>query len=705
MKLECKHRCSQIALNELIDGLSNVIQMTDETNKNLIQQHLDTLQTQYRRNKVYMNHWAYIPPEKIVMGYEYVTYQGKTIRKVQYGYYIPIESILKNLLKISHIREWFRTSNMQNQTKKFWTDINDGSCIAQNPYFLGQNYTSKLILFYDDCEFCNPIGARTKKHAMGFVYVTFSDIPPMNRSSYSSVFLLAVAKTRNIKKFGLGQLLKRFTVSLCELDTGIQILLENDTILLRSRLVSVPCDSLGSSFMGGFKMPGPFSNKPCRMCNVSSSTIANVTKIKQLLPRTMSQHLEALDILESPHLSKLEKKYWSKSTGITGRSVLLDIPYLKLEECLVQDPMHVLLEGVTQFTMVELLKKCHNEKICKIEWISAKLQSFKYSYLDLKNKPCEIDKQVLLKRNKLRQNAACILSLTYILPIILRNLAPRIGKLYQLFMNICRITTIAFSPFADENTAGELQIQIESFLRGYKKICSNSSFKPKHHFLLHLTKQMLLYGPLKHSSVFRMEAKHQQMKQCAWQNWRNLEYSIAHKHQKMLCYEMGERESSQFLLNVDEAKKLDDFIFSDIYSTLNNCFLARVLSEVNLNGTQPTGEITVTRLKEVVHNNIIYRCGALLLKTWDDLNTPSFMEITEVCTYQHITFFVVHTWITCDYEWESNCYIVEKGNEHDLVLLSKLQNPWPIPLYTSRNVKLVTNRACHFGSGYTFDDY
>ena len=65
MKLECKHRCSQIALNELIDGLSNVIQMTDETNKNLIQQHLDTLQTQYRRNKVYMNHWAYIPPEKL----------------------------------------------------------------------------------------------------------------------------------------------------------------------------------------------------------------------------------------------------------------------------------------------------------------------------------------------------------------------------------------------------------------------------------------------------------------------------------------------------------------------------------------------------------------------------------------------------------------------------------------------------------------
>ena len=205
--------------------------------------------------------------------------------------------------------------------------------------------------------------------------------------------------------------------------------------------------------------------------------------------------------------------------------------------------------------------------------ISAKLQSFKYSYLDLKNKPCQIDKQVLLNRDKLRQNAACILSMMYIIPIILRQFTPRIGKLYQLFMNICRITTIAFIPLTDEDTEGELQVQVESFLTGYKKICRNTSFKPKHHFLLHLVKQIHLCGPLKHSSVLRMEAKHQQMKQCTWQNWCNLEYSIAHKHQKMLCYEIGEWETSQFLLNVDEVKISDEFIFKDIYSGMNNWFL------------------------------------------------------------------------------------------------------------------------------------
>ena len=86
-------------------------------------------------------------------------------------------------------------------------------------------------------------------------------------------------------------------------------------------------------------------------------------------------------------------------------------------------------------------------------------------------------------------------------------------------------------------------------------------------------------------------------------------------------------------------------------------------------GTQPTGEIRVSRLKELVSNNIMYRCGAFLLRTWDEFKTPLFMEIIDICVYEHIKFFVVRNWVTCDYEWESNSYIVEKGNEFDLVIV------------------------------------
>ena len=81
------------------------------------------------------------------------------------------------------------------------------------------------------------------------------------------------------------------------------------------------------------------------------------------------------------------------------------------------------------------------------------------------------------------------------------------------------------------------------------------------------------------------------------------------------------------------------------------------------------------------------------------------MKIMDICVYEQIKYFVICNWVTCDYERESNSYIVEKGNKFNLVLVSKLQTPWPLPMYTSKTVKLIINRACHFGSGYTFDEY
>ena len=85
--------------------------------------------------------------------------------------------------------------------------------------------------------------------------------------------------------------------------------------------------------------------------------------------------------------------------------------------------------------------------------------------------------------------------------------------------------------------------------------------------------------------------------------------------------------------------------------------------------TEESRTIRVTRVRELVHNNFTYRSGVFLLSSWDDLNTPSFMEIKDICVYTDLKFFVVAKWITCEYEWESNCYIVEEGQEKDLVLV------------------------------------
>ena len=161
-----------------MDGLSDVVDLTNDRNKTLIHQHFQSLQTQYCHTKLYMNHWVSIPPQKVIMGSEYITFQGKMIRKVQCGYYIPIEKILINLLSIAHVHEWFQNSNMDIGRHKIRSDINNGTCIAKNNYFVRKEYTAKLILFYDDCEFCNPIGPELRNTQWGS-YMLHSQTSPL----------------------------------------------------------------------------------------------------------------------------------------------------------------------------------------------------------------------------------------------------------------------------------------------------------------------------------------------------------------------------------------------------------------------------------------------------------------------------------------------------------------------------------------------
>lgn len=51
------------------------------------------------------------------------------------------------------------------------------------------------------------------------------------------------------------------------------------------------------------------------------------------------------------------------------------------------------------------------------------------------------------------------------------------------------------------------------------------------HYLTHFPYQMLNYGPLRHHSCFRFEAKHSLFKSFNYKNFKNLPYSIIERHQ------------------------------------------------------------------------------------------------------------------------------------------------------------------------------
>ena len=56
-----------------------------------------------------------------------------------------------------------------------------------------------------------------------------------------------------------------------------------------------------------------------------------------------------------------------------------------------------------------------------------------------------------------KQEASVILTLAYILPFITGELFPVMDPYYHNFLACMKITIAAFSPYADETTAGELE--------------------------------------------------------------------------------------------------------------------------------------------------------------------------------------------------------------------------------------------------------
>ena len=76
---------------------------------------------------------------------------------------------------------------------------------------------------------------------------------------------------------------------------------------------------------------------------------------------------------------KLSKKedivFWSKQYGINGSSILLEVPGFDVTKCILQDPMHVLLEGLLKFELQCLLRSSENNKSL-IKKINERIRNF-----------------------------------------------------------------------------------------------------------------------------------------------------------------------------------------------------------------------------------------------------------------------------------------------------------------------------------------
>ena len=82
------------------------------------------------------------------------------------------------------------------------------------------------------------------------------------------------------------------------------------------------------------------------------------------------------------------------------------------------------------------------------------------------------------------------------------------------------------------------------------------------------------------------------------------------------------------------------------------------------------------------------------------MNILSFAMIVGLYIHDYKTIAICNKLQTEEFEWKCNVYKVTPRNEHEVCLIAKLKNCWPLPVYCLDDDKFIMNRYCHFGQEY-----
>jgi hypothetical protein len=127
-------------------------------------------------------------------------------------------------------------------------------------------------------------------------------------------------------------------------------------------------------------------------------------------------------VCQLSQLSKPAYKYWSKEYGVNGGSVLLQVPGFEITRCLLQDPMHLLFEGVLKYAFQRMLRVMIHAHPGLSNKLNNRLNNFEYICHELTDRPHIFDFKQLQVGTNLAESAAEMKTLICILPFLLDDI-------------------------------------------------------------------------------------------------------------------------------------------------------------------------------------------------------------------------------------------------------------------------------------------
>jgi hypothetical protein len=694
LDLETNHNCTAKAIDATVTHWKLVMDLSiGDSSK--VASILKPFQTEHLRSKFYRDRCNLTRPV--------LNDLKEQASEPSEAYYVPFLQQIKDILQLPEMKNYMSKPRLPSDT--YMRDVRDGEYFKTNPYFK-ENPNALAIMFnIDDVCMANALGPRQKKHKLTVAYFTIANIPVEHRSKISSIFLVAIGNSKYVTGMGLDTFLDDFISSMNKLSEGVEI---EGIGEVKGRLIFTSNDDLAAQELAGLKRGAGTAHKFCRSCEITHGELQEGSWVENPVAlRTHAGIASGATVVEKFQNGNKEKKYcayWSKSWGINQNSAFNMLAGFDLPTQMLHDPMHVLLEGEFNRQTAQFLEEAiysdKSNQLFDLQWLNKQLKEYNYSHLDKANKPQPIERDHLKKQNKLKQTAATILLLAYILPhiigqkfILLKGRNAQMRKKYSNYLNLIKIVLLSTAPIATADTADELQLLVSQYLLKVKELDPSARYIPKCHYMTHLAQQIRNFGPGRGQWVMRYEAKHNELKRKKMTNFIFPSKTLSGRVQRRQCYNMlgvdGGRNPN-FFSGHPENVKFTVHKFSEFKEEFQATLRAKYESE-GIEGT-------FSKLKDVEINSRCYKKDDFLLLDDTDAQ-PVFGQIESIfhrVGESSSDFFVVNNWKTTAGCLMLNSWQVERDPEQSqLVWLCDLDNTWSLPCFVHNTKTYVTNRYSH----------
>jgi len=482
----------------------------------------------------------------------------------------------------------------------------------------------------DDVEINNPLGSHAMSQSISAIYYSF----PLaeNSSQLSNIFLAALIKTTDYKKFGNEPCLTHLIQEINVLEKeGIIVTTPSGEFHVHFILGLILGDNLGLNTMLDFSKS--FSaNYYCRFCKASKSEALELFVENKQLLRTINNYSNDINTNDF------------KSTGIYQESVLNQIYSFHVVTNYCVDVMHDIFEGICYYDICHVIfYYTQTVKLFSLEKLNNRKTTFHFGPIEDGNISPEIT-LLHLQNNHLKMSAREVMTFIHFFPLMIGDLIPEDDEVWNFVIILLKIVELLLSYKFTESSI----IYLEQLIKDHNFLYSqlfNDKLKPKHHFLIHYPNIIRESGPPRHFWCFRFEGKHKEIKMYARSitSRKNITLTLAKKFQIKFAYLLMQPKKHDLVLNFKHKIKESQFgkLISDKYKITPNQY--ECYNKIEYKGTNYKEGYYLTRfiyemcLFKIIEIIVISNIKIIILTKQIQLNGfHSHLEAYEVDFNEHI---------------------------------------------------------------------